>query len=258
MEIVEERDGVNTGVVTKRYFGSGVEDGSEKYFYTRDHLGSIREVIDGNGNLAARYDYDPWGRPTQAAGSYRADFGYGGYWRHGGSGLALTDYRAYDAEVGRWLSRDPIEEWGGLHLYAYVGSNPVRRVDPTGLACGPGGLGDKLVPDLVFEPYCDFHDQCYQYHLLSRRDCDKKLCEGMKCHCRHYPTDVRKGACYVAAWVYCWAVQWFGGRAYDNRKNQENWKPENWPDKYRKPSGGSDTCPAPPSVPEECRKFLDR
>ncbi|MDW8217974.1 MAG: hypothetical protein RML57_10310 [Acidobacteriota bacterium] len=60
-EVVEERNGTSTGVVTKRYFGSGVEDGGEKYFYTRDHLGSIREVIDGNGNLAARYDYDPWG-----------------------------------------------------------------------------------------------------------------------------------------------------------------------------------------------------
>ncbi|MDW8217976.1 MAG: hypothetical protein RML57_10320, partial [Acidobacteriota bacterium] len=60
-EVVEERDGVNTGVVTKRYFGSGVEDGSEKYFYTRDHLGSIREVIDGNGNFGGAVRLRPVG-----------------------------------------------------------------------------------------------------------------------------------------------------------------------------------------------------
>jgi hypothetical protein len=34
--------------------------------------------------------------------------------------------------VGRWISRDPIEEQGGLNLYAYVGGNPVNYVDPNG------------------------------------------------------------------------------------------------------------------------------
>jgi hypothetical protein len=33
----------------------------------------------------------------------------------------------------KWLSRDPIGEAGGLNLYAYVGNNPVGRIDPQGL-----------------------------------------------------------------------------------------------------------------------------
>ncbi|MDW8217668.1 MAG: RHS repeat-associated core domain-containing protein, partial [Acidobacteriota bacterium] len=157
-EVVEERDGTSTGVVTKRYFGSGVRDGNETYFYTRDHLGSVREVIDGNGNLAARYDYDPWGRPTQVAGSYRADWGYAGYWAHRPSGLNLTWYRAYDAEVGRWLSRDPIGETGGLNLYEYVGNNPVRSKDRLGLQRSPAGprpnsyIYPFTMPDSPFYP----------------------------------------------------------------------------------------------------------
>jgi len=33
-----------------------------------------------------------------------------------------------------WLSRDPIEEEGGINLYGYVGNNPINAVDPLGLA----------------------------------------------------------------------------------------------------------------------------
>jgi RHS repeat-associated protein len=53
---------------------------------------------------------------------------------HAPSGLYLTKYRAYDPKDGRWLSRDPIEEAGGINLYAYVGGNPVNYNDPLGLA----------------------------------------------------------------------------------------------------------------------------
>ncbi len=40
----------------------------------------------------------------------------------------------YDPSVGRWASRDPIEERGGLNLYGFVRNHPVSGVDPKGLA----------------------------------------------------------------------------------------------------------------------------
>jgi RHS repeat-associated protein len=52
---------------------------------------------------------------------------------HQPSGLYLTTYRAYDPVTGRWLSRDPIKEQGGINLYRYVASDPVNFVDPEGL-----------------------------------------------------------------------------------------------------------------------------
>jgi RHS repeat-associated protein len=108
------------------------------YYFTRDHLGSIREMVDSSGTIQARYSYDPYGRMTQISGSLSADFGYAGMYYHAPSGLNLTFYRAYDSDLGRWLNRDPIGELGGLNLYSYVFNNPINWSDPYGLF-GPAG-----------------------------------------------------------------------------------------------------------------------
>jgi RHS repeat-associated protein len=138
--ICEERDAV--GSVTKRFFAFGVklETGMNAgtYFYTRDHLGSIRELMDGGGNLRARYGYEPCGRRTQLAGDVPADFGFAGMFVATEAGLDVTRFRAYDPELARWLSRDPLrnaEFHEGANLYAYVRNNPVNAVDHLGLCC---------------------------------------------------------------------------------------------------------------------------
>ena len=57
--------------------------------------------------------------------------------------LVYYGYRYYSPEMGRWGSRDPIGEWGGLNLYGFVGNGPMGSVDTLGLipasdayACG--------------------------------------------------------------------------------------------------------------------------
>ena len=40
--------------------------------------------------------------------------------------------RPYDPNMGRWLSRDPIGEEGGVNLYAMVSNNLVNAIDPLG------------------------------------------------------------------------------------------------------------------------------
>jgi len=41
-------------------------------------------------------------------------------------------FRYYVPETGRWASRDPIEEEGGLNLYAFVGNDGLNRWDLLG------------------------------------------------------------------------------------------------------------------------------
>ena len=132
MAILEERDASDT--VIKRYFPEGQLEGTS-YFYTRDHLGSVREVTDSTGSVLNSYEYDAYGRqtPIYQSPSGKSDFGYTGHYIHQLSGLHLAPYRAYDAPLGRWLSRDPIGESGGRNLYGYVHNRPVQFRDPRGL-----------------------------------------------------------------------------------------------------------------------------
>jgi RHS repeat-associated protein len=146
--IAEEKDGQNN--LLKRYFKQGVQvvsgDKPGLYYYTRDHLGSIRELADATGAVRARYSYDLWGKRTKISGNIDTDFGYAGYWELE-NGLKLTWFRAYSPGLGKWLSRDPIEEKGGLNLYNYVTNNSVVKIDPHGLI-GAAGIGAGLAAAL--------------------------------------------------------------------------------------------------------------
>ncbi len=43
--------------------------------------------------------------------------------------VAYYGFRYYDPVTGRWPSRDPIEETGGLNLYAMVGNDAIDVID---------------------------------------------------------------------------------------------------------------------------------
>ncbi|MEQ1910047.1 MAG: RHS repeat-associated core domain-containing protein [Vicinamibacterales bacterium] len=107
-QIIEER--LSTGEINRFYQDGEQHDGSARYL-TRDHLGSVREVTDSTGAVVTRNEYDPYGRLTRVAGSEDSRFGYTGHYAHTPSGLALALYRAYDPNLGRWLSEDPEGGW---------------------------------------------------------------------------------------------------------------------------------------------------
>jgi len=136
--ICEERDMSGTNI-TKRFYPQGVvlQTGTNSgvYYYTRDHLGSVHELTDAAGNMRARYSYDPFGRRTKVSGDLDADFGFAGMFWSSEASLALTHFRAYDPNLGRWLSRDPLME--DPNLYAYARNDPVNLTDRSGLAASP-------------------------------------------------------------------------------------------------------------------------
>jgi len=136
-----ERDNTRSGSpVVKQFFAQGVKIGADSFYYTADALGSVRQLVDGRGNVRAQYEYDPYGNRTTVRGDLESDIGYAGYFHHAESSLDLALYRAYDPTVGRWLNRDPINEAGGVNLYGYANGNPTSLVDPTGTVAAAAPL----------------------------------------------------------------------------------------------------------------------
>ncbi|MFZ1220872.1 MAG: RHS repeat-associated core domain-containing protein, partial [Chthoniobacterales bacterium] len=153
--IAQERDERNA--ITRQNFAEG-EFRERSYYYARDHLGSIRELTSSGGGLAVRYDYDPYGQRTKVSGSDDVDFGYTGHYFHQPSGLNLTLYRVYSPAMGRWISKDPIGENGGVNLYAYVGNAAIGRTDPLGLCQAP-----VYNPSVWNDPAYVGINNCYSY-----------------------------------------------------------------------------------------------
>jgi len=152
--ICQARDGADT--VTRRYYdegelavGASADSADMATFYAEDHLGSIRDLRMGDGQVLASYDYDPYGAPIRISetGGVRADYRYAGLVQHAQSGLYLTHYRAYSADNGRWISRDPIFEAGGVNLYAYVEGDPLNHLDPLGLWRWPQDIYNEAMRD---------------------------------------------------------------------------------------------------------------
>jgi RHS repeat-associated protein len=103
-------------------------------YYHADANGNITTLLATNGIPLASYVYDPFGNPITATGPLADDnpFRFSSKYTDGESGLVYYGYRFYSSEMGRWQSKDPIDEAGGLNLYVFVINNPFSHFDYLG------------------------------------------------------------------------------------------------------------------------------
>jgi len=128
-----QEDDYTTGVRTNYIYAGSTrvaekKSGVVRYFHG-DHLMSTRVITDAGGVKVADYKYAPFGGTLAHTGS-DTDYGFTGKHRDG-TGLYYFGARYYDPEVGRWTTVDPAH--AGVNWYEYCGSNPLSRIDPTGL-----------------------------------------------------------------------------------------------------------------------------
>ena len=103
------------------------------YTYGCDITKNVCEVFGPAGYIRTAYSYAPFGAVSES-GDVSQPFQWSS--EHYDSELALVYYnfRHYSPDLGRWLSRDPIEEQGGRNLYAYANGNPLCESDWLGQA----------------------------------------------------------------------------------------------------------------------------
>jgi RHS repeat-associated protein len=113
-----------------------VDSGSNtRHYPAYDLNGNVIAYFDSTGQPAAHFQYDPFGNLTVDWESNAADFPYRFSTKPQDpiTGLYYYTYRYYDPVTGRWPSRDPIEERGGVNLYGFVWNDGVNWIDLLGL-----------------------------------------------------------------------------------------------------------------------------
>ena len=103
--------------------------------YTYEANGNVGQLVDGTtGAVVAHYDYDPFGTTLTASGTAANanPFRFSTKYTDDDTTLLYYGYRFYSPYLGRWLTRDPIEEEGGLNLYGFVRNYGVNGVDVDG------------------------------------------------------------------------------------------------------------------------------
>ena len=112
-----------------------------KYFYVRDILGNILGIVDSEGNLVVKYNYNAYGEHDITGSNtqigYINPFRYKGYYYDDESGFYYCKSRYYVVDWCRWLTQDSIdyidsESIGGINLFTYCNNNPVMYVDRSG------------------------------------------------------------------------------------------------------------------------------
>jgi RHS repeat-associated protein len=103
--------------------------------YLTDNLGSVRDLVDSNAAVKDHNDFTGFGSVTEASPGYGDRLKFTAREYDADTGLQATRARWYEVSTGRWFSEDPILfRAGDPNLYRFVGNQPVRLTDPTGLS----------------------------------------------------------------------------------------------------------------------------
>jgi len=130
----------------------GFEHQQSKYFYVRDLLGVIRNVIDINGNIVVTYKYDAWGNhkvydssnAENTSSSFIGNispFRYKGYYYDVETEWYYLQSRYYSPLLSRFIIFDDVEflepeNISGLNLVTYCSNNSTMFTDKTGTTPG--------------------------------------------------------------------------------------------------------------------------
>jgi|GEM_PF-807949 len=117
----------------------GTWDGSQRRYFLKDHLGSVRATVDQSGNVDGYDDYYPFGLVMPDRSSNQANstdiYKFTGYENDDEAGLTVyhAGNRIYDAILGRFMQIDRFyDKYPSLSTYQYAANNPINFIDVNG------------------------------------------------------------------------------------------------------------------------------
>ena len=167
----------------RSYFMPGFEEGASAYFYTRDKLGSIWEVVQDDGaTIEERMRYRPWGELQVMSGS--------GLRPRISALQATTRIRPMPCSLPHIVHthptergdscRDPLGYRGGGNLYSYVDNEPTGLIDSDGRQLldppwpGPLSPPPPVLPPLLPpgpNPRIDLDSMCHAIVVMNSYEC---------------------------------------------------------------------------------------
>jgi RHS repeat-associated protein len=119
-----------------------LSDANRTLWFLTDDLGTVRDLMRGDGTIAAHFKFEAFGKPTSGDTS-KTRFFFTSREFDPATGLQYNRARWYDSATGRWISEDPIGfAAGDANMTRYVGNTSTGYVDPSGLIQdGPGAIG---------------------------------------------------------------------------------------------------------------------
>ena len=130
-------------------------------------------LVDINGNVAASYRYDPYGKATSALGSHANinPLRYRGYVFDHETGLYYLQSRYYDPEIGRFINADAFASTGqgllGNNMFAYCSNNPLRYTDSAGNIPCPAVVTAAIKDPGAYEYITDQNHEIYGSMILG-------------------------------------------------------------------------------------------
>ena len=241
--------------------------GQYNLFYTHDGNKNVSELVflqQANG-IAAHYEYAPFGAVTTTSRSTPVTaydfceynpFRFSSEYAEGVLRLVYYNYRHYTSIYGRWIVRDPVEDYTKDAAYSYCNNIPTTLFDVLGLrtkivngvifcrtsrpregyaptvnGCG-SGWNTYLVPDrdysiigylfdVDFKVACNKHDACYGTCAENKATCDTNLYNGMIQECDKIPNlfFTEKARCYAMAKTFYFAVDKLGDGPFESAQD---------------------------------------
>ncbi len=147
----------------------------------QDDLYALREtmnvaaLVNASGTVQQRMAYDAFGTtrfmeadwdPFTDAAAWPMLFH--GHYRDAETGLYQMRFRYYHPALGVWLSRDPIEEKGGIHLMNSHRNSTINSNDLFGLIDTDWSPGSKLTSEQIENSQVKYVDTEFNGYVLPR------------------------------------------------------------------------------------------